>query len=191
MSHPVGECPMTHVTCFLCDGTNYVPREFKFYFTVQQMNQQAKDRLSQLLARTPEDRRPKAKMESKDKEEAPDTTTKSCLTGGKQEHLSRNCTKQRERFPTTIVEYQENELRELLALELPTKKKKKKQVHSKVLCFKCKELGHYASKCPERNNKANTQGSVKKDLSMINCSKCKQKGHYSNKCIEKRTLGLQ
>jgi hypothetical protein len=89
------------------------------------------------------------------------------------------------------VEYQENEVRDLLALELPTKKMKKKQVYNKMLCFNCKELGHYASKCPERNNKANTQGSVKKDPSMITCFKCKQKGHYLNKCTEKRTPGLQ
>jgi hypothetical protein len=82
-SHPIEECSMARVTCFLCDGTNHVPRECKFYFMVQQMNQQAKDRLSQLLARTPKDRRPKAKVEAKDKEEAPDTTTKSCLTGRK------------------------------------------------------------------------------------------------------------
>jgi hypothetical protein len=33
-SHPTRECPMTQVTCFLCDGTNHVPRECKFYFTV-------------------------------------------------------------------------------------------------------------------------------------------------------------
>jgi hypothetical protein len=82
-SHPTRECPMTQVTCFLCNGTNHVPRECKFYFTVQQMNQQAKDRLSHLLARTPEDRRPKARVKAKDKKEAPDTTTKSCLTGRK------------------------------------------------------------------------------------------------------------
>jgi hypothetical protein len=139
-----------------------------------------------LLLRTLDDRRPKAKTEAKDKEEALDSTTKSCLTNSKQEHLPVNCTKKRERFPTAVVEYQENEVRELLALELPTKKKKK-QVYSKVLCSKCKELGHYASKCLERFNKANTQGSVKKDLSMITCFKCKQKGHYSNKCPEKST----
>jgi hypothetical protein len=57
------------------------------------MNQQAKDRLSDFLVRIPEDRRPKAKVEAKDKEEAPDTTTKSCLTSRKQEHLPGNCTK--------------------------------------------------------------------------------------------------
>jgi hypothetical protein len=32
-SHPTRECPMTKVTCFLCDGsdgTNHVPRECKY-----------------------------------------------------------------------------------------------------------------------------------------------------------------
>jgi hypothetical protein len=90
-SHSTRECPM--ITCFPCDGTNHVPRECKFYFTVQQMNQQAKDKLSHLLERTPEDRRPKAKMEAKDKEEVLDTTTKSCLTDRKQEHLPGKSTK--------------------------------------------------------------------------------------------------
>jgi hypothetical protein len=85
--------------------------------------------ISHLLVRTPEDRRPKAKVEAKDKEGAPDTTTKSFLTGGKQEHLPGNYTKKRERFPTTVVEYQENEIRDLLALELHTKKKKKKMMN--------------------------------------------------------------
>jgi hypothetical protein len=35
MSHPVGEYSMTQVTCFLCEGTNHVPAECKFYSTVQ------------------------------------------------------------------------------------------------------------------------------------------------------------
>jgi hypothetical protein len=48
-SHSTKECPTTMDTCFLCDGTNHVPRKCKFYFTVQQMNQQAKDKLSHLL----------------------------------------------------------------------------------------------------------------------------------------------
>jgi hypothetical protein len=52
-SHPIGECPMTQVTCFLCEGINHVPTECKFYPTVQRVNQQAKDGLSQLLGRNP------------------------------------------------------------------------------------------------------------------------------------------
>jgi hypothetical protein len=147
-SHSARECPMAKVTCFLCDGIDHVPRECKFYFTVQQMNQQAKDRLSHLLERTPEVRRLKAKVEAKDKEEVPDTTAKSCLTSRKQERLPGNCTKKRERFSTTVVEYQENEVTELLALELPTKKKKDL---SHVTCFKCKQKGHYLNQCPEKN----------------------------------------
>jgi hypothetical protein len=35
MSHPVGECFMTQVTCFLCEGTNHIPAECKFYSMVQ------------------------------------------------------------------------------------------------------------------------------------------------------------
>jgi hypothetical protein len=34
-SHPIGECPMTQVTCFICEGINHVPAECKFYSTVQ------------------------------------------------------------------------------------------------------------------------------------------------------------
>jgi hypothetical protein len=34
-SHPIGECPMTQVTCFLCEGINHVPAECKFYSMVQ------------------------------------------------------------------------------------------------------------------------------------------------------------
>jgi hypothetical protein len=34
-SHPIGECPMSQVTCFLCEGTNHIPAECKFYSMVQ------------------------------------------------------------------------------------------------------------------------------------------------------------
>jgi hypothetical protein len=100
------------------------------------MNQQAKDGLCQLL-----ERRSKKKVETKDMEIAPDVTTKSCLVGGRQGRLPRNCSKKRERFSTVVVEYEEKEVRDLLALERPKKKL----------------LEHYARKCPERNNKLSKQ----------------------------------
>jgi hypothetical protein len=34
-SHPIGECPMAQVTCFLCHGINHVPIECYLYPTMQ------------------------------------------------------------------------------------------------------------------------------------------------------------
>jgi hypothetical protein len=137
------------------------------------MNQQAKDGLCQLLEKTPEDRKSKMKVEKKVMKIAHNTTTKCCYSCEEEGHLSRNCSKKRERLATTVVEYEENEVRDLLALERP-KKKKKKQDYSKVLCFNCREQEHFADQCPERNNKANIQGSVKKNLNHITYYTCKQ-----------------
>jgi hypothetical protein len=92
--------------------------------------------MSQLQGKIPKDGRPKMEVETKDMEVAPETTTMSCSTGRRQGHLPRNCSKKRERFPTMIVEYEENEVRDLLALEIPKKKKKKikEKDNSKTLC---------------------------------------------------------
>jgi hypothetical protein len=182
-SHPVEECPMSQVTCFLCEGTNHIPAECKFYSTVQRINQQAKDRMSQLPERTPKDGRLKRKVEDKDMGIALNYTTKCCYSCEKEGHLSRNCPKKRECFPTAVVEYEENEVRDLLALERP----KRKKDNSKVMCFKCKELGHYASECPKLHHEVNMQDSTKSDLRMITCFKCKQKGHYSYNYSENGT----
>jgi hypothetical protein len=147
------------------------------------MNQQARDGLSQLLGNTSEDGRPKMEVEMKDVKATPDVTTKRRLEGGKQGRLSRNCSRKRERFPTAIVEYGEMEVRELLALERPKKKKDTR----KVWCFNCKEREHYAKECPEESNKANRPGGVKKNLNHITCYTCKQQGHYSYLCTKEST----
>jgi hypothetical protein len=182
-SYPTGDYPMSQVTCFLCEGTNHIPAECKFYSTVQRINQQAKDRMSQLPERTPDDGRLKRKMEDKDMEIAPNHTPKCCYSCEEEGHLFRNCPKKRERYPTTVVEYEENEVKDLLALERP----KRKKDNSKIMCFKCKELGHYADQCPTRYQEVNMRNSMKRDLSMITCFKCKQKGHYSDRCPENGT----
>jgi hypothetical protein len=137
--------------------------------------------MNQLPERTPEGGRLKRKMEDEDTWTTHYPTTKCCYSCEEEGHLSRNCSKKRECFPTTIVEYEENEVRDLLALERP----KGKKDNSKVMCFKCKELGHYVSKCPKLHHKVNMQDSAKRDIRMITCFKCKQKGHYSDKCPEK------
>jgi hypothetical protein len=80
------------------------------------MNQQAKDGLCQLLEKIPEDKISKMKVEKKVMEIAHNITTK-CYFSCEEGHLSRNCSRKQERFPTTIVEYEEKEVRDLLALE--------------------------------------------------------------------------
>jgi hypothetical protein len=151
------------------------------------MNQQAKDRMSQSLGKTPEDGRLKRKMEDKDMRIALNHATKCCYSCEEEGHLSRNCPKKRERFPMAVVEYEENEVRDLLALERP----KRKKDNSKIMCFKCKELGHYVSQCPKLHHEVNMQDSTKRDLSMITCFNCNQKGHYTDKCSETGTSRLQ
>jgi hypothetical protein len=85
------------------------------------------------------------------------------------------------------VEYQENEVRDLLALELPTKKKKKKKMMNKgdtstIQCFNCKELGHYANKCPEPKQPGGTDLVIYQD--------CNQKGRCARRCLEKSASKL-
>jgi hypothetical protein len=147
------------------------------------MKQQARDGLYQLLEKTPEDRRSKMEVETKDMETTHNITTKCYFSCEEEGRLSRNCLKKREWFPTTVVEYEENKVRDLLALERP----KKKKDYSKVLCLICKKLGHYAKNCPERNNKVNKQGRT----DLVPCQKCNQKGHYARRCVEKSTMNLQ
>jgi hypothetical protein len=78
------------------------------------------------------------------------------------------------------VEYEENEVRDLLALEIPKKKKKiKEKDNSKMLCWNCRELGHYARECLEPNRQRGTD--------LVTCQKCNQKGHYARRCVEKST----
>jgi hypothetical protein len=143
--------------------------------------------MSQLLGKTPRDGRLKRKVEDKVMGTTHNLTAKCCYSCEEEGHLSRNCSKNRESFPTTVVEYEENEVRDLLALERP----KRKKDNSKVMCFKCKELGHYVNKCPGRYNKVNMQDSVKRDIRLVTCCKCKQKGHYAEKCSENGAPRLQ
>jgi hypothetical protein len=82
---------MAQVTYFLCNGINHVPAKCNLYSMVQRMNQQAKDRLCQLLGKTHEDRRSKMKVEKKVMETAHDITAKCCFSCEEEGHLSRIC----------------------------------------------------------------------------------------------------
>jgi hypothetical protein len=113
------------------------------------------------------------------------------------------------------MEYEKQELEDLLALENP---KKKKDI-SQVECHECKRLGHNSWDCPDKEKRKESEkkgyvinGGQKKDraqdicfnhresghyaincpekysgrdFSLVTCYKCGDKGHYANKCLEK------
>jgi hypothetical protein len=112
------------------------------------------------------------------------------------------------------MEYEKQELEDLLALEKPRKKKDISQVE----CRECKRLGHYSwdypdkEKCRENEKRGYViNGGQKKnhaqencfnrhesgryaincpeknsgkDFTLVTCYKCGDKGHYANKCPE-------
>ena len=101
--------------------------------------------------------------------------------------------------PTFEITYEEHELEALLALEKPKKKKDKNHVQ----CGHCKEMGHYASECPQKkkyreiiqvwcNNckelghyVATCPQKIRDELNLITCYNCGNQGHYASNCPEK------
>jgi hypothetical protein len=60
---------------------------------------------------------------------------------------------------------------------------KKKDI-SQLVCYNCKNPGHYATNCPEKKkNVGDFNGN--KDVSQLLCYNCKKLGHYASDCPEK------
>jgi hypothetical protein len=196
-SHPVDECLTSLVTCFLCEGNNHVPVQCHLYPVIQQMKQQVRDGFCQPLGKTHGNIGPKIRIEAGFK------TTKCCYKCEEEGHLARDCYMKRPRDNEIVIEYDEQELEDLLALERPKKKKnrqnpKEKDTKTKtnkrkiprnivkkdislVECYKCHLMGHYADKCPEK-----VENKPRRDISLVKCYKCRQMGHYADKCPERQ-----
>jgi tRNA(Met) C34 N-acetyltransferase TmcA len=111
---------------------------------MDEVNQQVKQKIHHSLG--------KAGAEFEPKEAKYFVTTKR-NNPSERLQVTKNNRKKRERFPTIIMEYEKQELEDLLALEKPKKKKGINEVGkdlSLVTCYKCGDKGHYANKCPEK-----------------------------------------
>src|SRR4051812_38245830 len=79
-----------------------------------------------------EDNLSKGVCDNKDDQDVILEGTQACNICGDKDHASKEhedqCPKERERFPTFEMRYEEHELEELLALEKPKKKKDKSHV---------------------------------------------------------------
>jgi tRNA(Met) C34 N-acetyltransferase TmcA len=119
---------------------------------VDKVNQQVKKKLHQSLGKTG--------AEFKPKEAKYFVTAKRNNPRGRLQ-VTKNNRKKRARFPTIIMEYEKQELEDLLALEKPKKKKGISQVRkdlSLVTCYRCGNKGHYANECLEKYFRAPTEG---------------------------------
>jgi predicted Zn-ribbon and HTH transcriptional regulator/DNA-directed RNA polymerase subunit N (RpoN/RPB10) len=97
-------------------------------------------------------------------------STSKCCYKCKGDHLARSCHIKRDWTSLIEIEYSKQDLEELLALETPKKKKKKNL--SDVICYKCKDKGHYADKCPEKMKEKCLTRSHKKIISPVTCRRC-------------------
>lgn len=48
-SHPGGDCPLTKITCFLCEGTDHLPTQCEIYPKVELAIQQQEETLKEAL----------------------------------------------------------------------------------------------------------------------------------------------
>jgi hypothetical protein len=160
----------------LCEGTNHVLADCHLNAIVDKMNQQVKQKIHPSLGTA------SAEFEPKGSEYFVTTQRDNPRV-----RLQNNYRK-RERFPTVVMEYEKQELEDLLAMEKP---KKKKDI-SQVECRECKRLGHYAWNCPDKkkrkeseNRDHETNEEQKRDCTQVNCFNCRESGHFANHCPEK------
>src|SRR5215216_3830171 len=172
--HPVGRCPTSQATCYLCEGNNHVPIQCPIYSIVEQRKQGG---VQQLIADYQERDKSTKKDEDKGKSPLVPPCNMTQFKGPKKRHMNYPRSNRRSKKPVDIptyeITYEEHELEALLALEKPKKKKDK----SHVQCKHCKEMGHYSSECPEKNKY--------KEIGQVWCNNCKELGHYVATCPQK------
>ena len=131
----------------------------------------------------------------------------ACYSCGEEGHFSQYCTKERKEylgyFPTTEVKFDPREIEALIITE-KTRKGKRRQPQnntiftekdlSHITCYRCKDLSHYASQCPEK--KPRIQGAYiitkkPRDMSEFICFRCKEPGHLARECSDQMKAGAE
>ena len=92
--------------------------------------------------------------------------SRACYSCGEKGHLSQQCMRESQEylgdFPTEEVEFDPQKIEELIGTKKSSKRKnmcpQKNPISaekdlSDITCYRCKDLGHYASNCPTRKRR--------------------------------------
>src|SRR3954462_8816825 len=102
--HPTDQCPTSQATCFLCEGNNHVPIQCPIYSIVQQRKQGGvQQQFVNPHEGTTSTKKDEGKVKTMHHKAKSKVTTKCCYSCGEEGHISSNCPKKRERFPTFVV----------------------------------------------------------------------------------------
>jgi hypothetical protein len=78
--------------------------------------------------------------------------------------------------------------------KIVSKNQEEKKVYAHIKCFKCEDMGHFASKCPtnlekkaqailkRQGNEKQYKSKEEKPLTKRNCYSCQERGHMANSC---------
>ncbi|KAE8800903.1 hypothetical protein D1007_23614 [Hordeum vulgare] len=148
-NHPAEECPSSHVTCFLCEGTTHYPAQCHIYPKVQQVVKQQKEAVTETLKKKIlEGPVMNENIEDPHGQGLTRFFSNACYSCGEEGNYSQDCTKRSQEylgnFLTEEVEFDPLEIEQLAKMKESKKKKnypRKSQISadidlSHVRCYK-------------------------------------------------------
>jgi hypothetical protein len=202
-NHPAEECPTRQVTCFLCEGATHFTAQCQIYPKVQEVINQQKEALMESL----EAPVMKEAVEDPDGEGLNRFFAQACYSCGEEGHFSQYCPKESQEylgdFQTAEVKFDPQEIEALIITERPKKRRRRHPQNnpisaekdlSNITCYRCKDLGYYADKCPEKKLKIQGAYIITKqprDMSKVICFHCKEAGHFARECSDQMKAGAE
>ena len=156
--HPVGQCPTSQVTCYLCEGNDHVPTQCPIYAIVEQRKQEGSKYAKNVDDKgkgplIPPNKTTQFKGSKKPKKPKQDMSLVQCRKCKEMGHYPSGCPENpKNKEIGQVVCNNCKELGHYVATCPQEQRKELQDIH----CFNCKEPGHYVSNCPEKmKNKIN------------------------------------